>query len=353
MDQSDAPEILGGRKADHIDLCHEADVEARERRTLLDDVHLMHDSLPELALDDLDLSTTFAGLHIPVPIMVSGMTGGIARAGDINRTIARVAEEYGMAMGVGSQRAMMRDPAVADTFRIREVAPSIPIFGNIGAVQAAEMSLAELEDLVGAIDADALCIHLNPGQELVQDHGDRDFRGCLDGIARAVDGLSVPIIAKETGCGLSPGTLRRLQTIGINAVDVSGVGGTTWVGVEALRGRGVRKAVGDALWDWGVPTAASVHYAASAQLEVIASGGIRNGRQAANALALGASLASSALPWLRAAIDGGEDGVRHVAEVFLETLRAVMLLTGSGTLAELRRAPRLIGPELQRWMDVG
>lgn len=353
MPDHDSPAILGQRKADHIDLCYQDDVEARERVTLLDDIVLLHDSLPELSVDDIDVSTLFLGRRLRAPIMVSGMTGGIDQAGAINRILAEVAEEYGMAFGVGSQRAMLRDPAAARTFNVRDVAPTTMVFGNIGAVQAAELSVHALEDLVGAIGADALCIHLNPGQEIIQDHGDRDFRGALDGIARAVSELSVPVIAKETGCGLSPRTLQKLQTAGVPAVDVSGVGGTTWVGVEALRGRGIRQRVGDALWDWGVPTAAGVHYAERAGFDVIASGGIRNGRQAANAIALGADLASSALPWLKAAMDGGVPAAREVAETFIETIRAVCLLTGSPDLDALRAAPRVVGAELERWMRVG
>lgn len=350
MPDHDTPAILGQRKADHIDLCYRDDVEARDRETLLDDVVLLHDSLPELSVDEIDLSTTLLGRRLRAPIMVSGMTGGIDQAGTINRILAEVAEAYGMAFGVGSQRAMLRDPSVARTFNIRDVAPTTMVLGNIGAVQAAELPTSALEDLVGAIGADALCIHLNPGQEIIQDHGDRDFRGCVDGIARAVAELSVPVIAKETGCGLSPRTLAKLKAAGVPAVDVSGVGGTTWVGVEALRGRGVRQRVGDALWDWGVPTAAGVHYAHHAGLDCIASGGIRNGRQAAVALALGANVASSALPWLKAAMDGGVDAAREVADTFLETIRAVLLLTGSRDLEALRSAPRVVGPTLERWM---
>lgn len=345
-----APASIGQRKIDHIELCERENVEARERTTLLEQVHLLHDSLPELALDEVDIQTRVAGHVLRAPLMISGMTGGVDEAGEINRQLAGVAERFGMAFGLGSQRPMLRDPEAAASYRIREHAPTVFLCGNIGAVQAAEMSSAQLRELVEAVDANALCIHLNPGQELIQNGGDRDFRGCLAGIRRAVEALPVPVIAKETGCGMSPTTLRRLRDAGVTTVDVSGAGGTTWVGVEALRNPGLREVIGQQLWDWGVPTAAAVVFAKRAGMSTIASGGIRTGVDAARALALGASVASAALPFLRAVRAGGPDAAAAVAEEYLETLRTVMLLTGSRTLDDLRKAPRVLGPELQRWL---
>ncbi len=346
----DDPGLLSDRKVDHLVLCRDEDVESKAHGTLLDDVQLLHNSLPELAVDDIDMSVSFVGKRLRVPLMVSGMTGGAAQATEVNRVLAAVAERHGMAFGVGSQRAMLRDPALAATYRVRDVAPTVAICGNIGAVQAAACSPQELADLVGAIDADALCIHLNPAQEIVQAHGDRDFVGCLDGIARAVEALDVPVIAKETGCGMSPDVLDRLVQVGVGTVDVSGRGGTTWVGVEALRAPDVERAIGEALWDWGIPTAAAVAWAARRGLTTVASGGLRNGHDAARAIALGATVASSALPWLRAAMGGGADEAELVAQTWVGTLRAVMLLTGARDIAALRRAPRIVGPELARWL---
>lgn len=351
QDPADDPELLGKRKVDHLTLCRDEDVESRATRTLLDQVRLLHDSLPELDLDAIDLRTTLAGLPLRAPLMISGMTGGAAMARDVNRTLAQVAEEFGFAFGVGSQRAMLRDPALTDTYRVRDVAPSVALLGNIGAVQAAQCSLAELQDLVAAIGANALCIHLNPAQEVVQGHGDRDFRGCLDRIELAVAELGVPVVVKETGCGMSPSTLRRLRRAGVQTVDVSGAGGTTWVGVETLRAEAHLRTVGETLWDWGVPTAPSIVYARREGMEVIASGGIRDGLDAARALALGASVASSALPWLRAAMNGGLDAARKLASTNVAVLRATMLLTGSPDVAALRRAPRVLGAELRGWLD--
>jgi len=347
---NDSPVLLAQRKVDHLNLCNDAPVEARGRSTLLEQVHLMHDSLPELTFDALNTRVELCGRTLAAPLMVSGMTGGADAARDINRTIARVAERHGLAFGVGSQRAMLRDPSLTSSYEVRDVAPDVVLFGNIGAVQAAASSTAEIRELVRRIGADALCVHLNPGQEMIQAHGDRDFRGCADAIERLANELDVPVIAKETGCGMSRRTLARLRKAGITTVDVSGTGGTTWVGVEALRARGVQAQLGELLWDWGVPTAPAVAWAAQSGMVTIASGGIRNGLDAARAIALGARVASSALPWLRATMSRGEEGAEQVAEEQLLALKTVMMLTGSADVASLQRVPRLYGSELQQWL---
>lgn len=346
----DAPALLDQRKVDHLVLCNEQEIEGRNVRTLLDDVHFLHESLPELSWDELDTSVSLLGKTLRVPLMISGMTGGTAQAREINRVLATVAERYGLAFGLGSQRAMMRDAKRVDTYAVRDVAPSILLVGNLGAVQAAQSSTQEVEDLVGAVGADGLCVHLNPAQELIQDHGDRDFRGCLDALARLSEELSVPVIAKETGCGLSRQSLAKIRASGVRHVDVSGVGGTTWVGVESLRASPELADVGEVLWDWGTPTAVSVAWAVEAEMRVIASGGIRDGLDAARALGLGAAVASCALPWLRATMDRGEAGADEVARTMIRTLKTVMLLTGSRNVAALQTAPKRLGPSLRDWL---
>ena len=312
---------ISDRKLDHLELCADEDVEYRGKTTLLDEVELLHDSLPELSVDDIDLGVEVMGKRLSAPLLITGMTGGADEAKRINRDLATVAEELGIAFGVGSQRAMLQHPELAETYQVREQAPSTLIFGNIGAVQAAELSLSEAEDLVGTIGANALCNHLNPGQEMIQPEGDRDFRGCVDAIARLNAELGVPVIAKETGCGLSPRTLQKLKGAGIEWVDTSGAGGTTWVGVEALRAPAEQKDVGEIFWDWGVPTAPSIVYAKRKGLNVIGSGGLRSGLDAARAVALGASLAGMALPWLRSAYNGGAEAAMSFGETTLRALR--------------------------------
>jgi isopentenyl-diphosphate delta-isomerase len=351
---ADVSEASGirSRKDAHLALCVERDVE-HAGGTLLDEVHLLHDSLPELALAEIDLSVPLLGRRLQAPFVITGMTGGTSRARELNEALAGVAQKFGFAMGVGSQRAMLLHPETADTFRVRDVAPDVLLFANLGAVQARDVGPAGAAELVAAIHADALCIHLNPAQELVQDDGDRDFRGCLEGIATIGDELSVPVVVKETGCGLSPRTTRRLVEAGIGWVDVSGAGGTTWTGIEGLRGSARQQALGATLREWGIPTAAAIGFARRAGLRVIASGGIRNGLDAARALALGADAVGLALPLLRAFEAGGAARLNVVAAELVESLRAVTALVGARSIAGLAEAPRVLGPQLQGWLESG
>jgi len=340
---------LDDRKRSHLALCATEDVE-HHGRTLLDDVHLLHDALPELSIDEIDLETELLGRRLDAPILISGMSGGTPEAGRLNRALAAAAQKFGLGMGVGSQRAMLLDPGTTDTFRVRDVAPDILLLANLGAVQARDAGPARVAALVDAIGADALCIHLNAAQELVQDEGDRDFRGCAAAIRALVAELPVPLVVKETGCGLGPRALARLCEAGVRWVDVSGAGGTTWTGVEALRGSARQRALGLELREWGIPTAAAITYAKRAGLRVIASGGIRGPRDAAHALALGADAVALALPFLRAYREGEAAGVILAASRLIESLRVVTLLTGARRTSELQRAARVIGGDLRAWI---
>lgn len=337
------------RKLSHLDLCVRGDVESRAS-TLFDEVRLLHEALPELSCHEIDPSLELMGRWLQAPILISGMTGGAPRARALNRALATGAQKFGLGMGVGSQRAMLVQPELTSTYQVRDVAPDILLLANIGAVQARDSGTARVADLVQAIGADALCVHLNAAQELVQDEGDRDFRGCLEAIGALVSELPTPVIVKETGCGLAPGSLARLREVGVRWVDVAGAGGTTWTGVEALRGSRRQRMLGAELREWGVPTAASLVYAQRAGFRSIASGGIRGALDAVRALALGAEAVSLALPFLRAHAERGEQGVFETAEALCEGVRALMLLTGARRTSELKRVPRVIGPELAGWL---
>ena len=341
---------IAERKASHLRLCAVQDVEHRGT-TLLEEVRLLHDATPELSLDDVDLSCEIFGRRLQAPILVSGMSGGTSEAAALNRALATVAQKCGLGFGVGSQRAMLLHPETAHTYRVRDVAPDILLLGNVGVVQAREAGPARVADLVSAIGADALCVHLNVAQELVQDEGDRDFRGALGAIETLVDALPVPVIVKETGCGLGPRTLARLRALGVRWVDVSGAGGTSWTAVESMRGTERQRALGGDLREWGIPTAAAIVYARREKLGTLASGGIRSGLDAARALALGADAVSLALPLLRAWADGGLDAALAAASRIVEGLRAVVLLTGSRRPEDLAHAPRVVGPALRAWLE--
>jgi isopentenyl-diphosphate delta-isomerase len=352
---------ISRRKADHIAIAASGEADFR-RPTLLDDVHLVHSSLPEIAADEIDLSTELLGRTIRAPLMVTGMTGGTPEAAALNRALAAAAADVGIPFGLGSQRAMLVRPETTDTYEVRAAAPDVYLFANLGGVQLSKLPVAAMRQLVRAVDANALCVHLNPAQELAQPGGDRDFRGVVDAIARVVEGVGVPVVVKETGCGISPVVARRLAAVGVRAIDVSGAGGTSWTAVESRRAQGQDAdggALGRMLWDWGIPTAAAVGWLVAAGLpaagvELVASGGIRNGLDAARALALGARVAGLAAPALRAVRQGGPDGGREAGRAFLahvvEGLRAAALLAGVRRASDLATAPRVITGELAAWL---
>jgi isopentenyl-diphosphate delta-isomerase len=346
---------IGDRKADHLALCAEEDVGFRGRTTLLEHVRLVHDALPDLAVADVDTSVALLGKTLRAPLLIAAMTGGTEQAGRINRELAGIAEERGYAFGLGSQRAMHVRPGTGETYRVRQAAPSVLLLGNVGVVQARAMTTSEVRVLVDEVGADALCVHLNPAMELVQPGGDRDFGHGVDTIARLVRDVGVPVVVKETGCGIGPAVGRRLRDVGVRHVDVSGGGGTSWVGVETKRaeaaGDAGARALGEALWDWGIPTAAAVGLLAPLKFDtLVATGGVATGLDVARAIALGASAAGIARPVLRALASGGRAGALAFLDGVEAELRAVMLLTGSRDLAALRRAPRVVTGELAQWL---
>ena len=273
------------RKADHLDLCATDEVAFRGKTTLMEQVTLIHDALPELDLNDIDISTQFANKTLRAPLFIAAMTGGVDRADAINRDLASVAEELGIGFGFGSMRPLLDDPN-APGYRVRDIAPDALILANLGLVQARESSTEAVQRLVDHAGCDALCVHLNPAMEVIQPGGDTDFRDGLSTIARLVRDLQQPIIVKETGCGLSRTVGQRLVDIGVKWVDVSGSGGTSWVGVETLRARAKTRALGELYWDWGIPTAASVAQLSGLGLGIIATGGVTSGLDIARAIAL-------------------------------------------------------------------
>ena len=347
---------IGSRKIDHIALCATEDVGFRGTSTLLECVRLVHDALPDLHADHLDSSVTLFGKKLALPLCIAAMTGGTEEATRINRALAAVAEARGLAFGVGSQRAMHVRPETAATYRVRDVAPTALVLGNVGVVQARSMTSDEVKKLVDAIGADALCVHLNPAMELVQPGGDRDFTGGLQTIERLVKHLGVPVVVKETGCGISDAVAKRLKNVGVEHVDVSGAGGTSWVGVETKRAEAAKddrsKALGEAFWNWGIPTAASVAMVASVGFETIfATGGVKSGLDIARAIALGASAGGIARPMLQAVREKGEQGAHAFVDAISAELRAAMLLTGSATVGALQRAEKVVVGELALWLS--
>ena len=263
------------------------------------------------------------------------MTGGYAGAGKINMGLAQAAEELGLAMGVGSQRAMIERWELAPSYNIRKAAPRIPLFGNIGIFQLKRYKADQIVQALEQIGADALAVHLNPLQEVMQPEGDKDFSGCLAALHHLCSKLHVPVIAKEVGSGLSGHVAKQLAEAGVKYIDVSGAGGTSWSAVEIERGRGAHCEY----WDWGIPTAVAVaDVARSTQLPIIASGGIRSGLDVAKGIALGASYGAAAYPFLVAVSKGGAKGAARELSSWIDSLKIAMFLTRSRNLAELAKA---------------
>lgn len=328
---------IGARKSDHIRINLEEDVRSG-LSTGLERYRFIHQALPEIDLDDVDLNLQLFGRKLQAPLLISSMTGGTAEAAEINRTLAIAAQETGIAMGLGSQRAAVDHPELALTFQVRREAPGIPLFANLGAVQLNYgYGLKECQQAVDMIEADALILHLNPLQEAVQPEGDTRFAGLLSRIEAVCKALPVPVIAKEVGWGFSEQSARQLADAGVAAIDVAGAGGTSWTQVEMHRAQNDRQArLAAAFIDWGIPTARSIQNIRSAapEMTIFASGGLRNGTDIAKCIALGASLGGMAGPYLKAANQSVDETVATIHEVKRE-LQVCMFAAGVPNLEAL------------------
>ena len=324
------------RKAEHLDLA--ADSALQVRGLAFERFRFEHAALPEIDMDEIDLETRFLGRPLRAPLLVSCMTGGTAEAATINRNLAAAAERCGVALGVGSQRKSLEFPATAGTFEVRELAPSVPLLANLGAVQLNYgYGPEQCQQAVDMIGADALVLHLNPLQEAIQPEGDLRFSRLLPRIAEVVDALSVPVLVKEIGCGISGSLARRLQSVGVEWIDTAGSGGTSWARIEAARADEVP--LGELFADWGIETPESIRQVRSiAGVRVIGSGGVRNGIDAAKCLALGAELVGMAYPFLGAARTSADEVVR-VVERTVRELRIAMFCVGARNREALLRVP--------------
>ena len=326
------------RKADHIRINLEEDVRS-ELTTGLERLRFEHDALPELDLGSLQTDLVFLGKRLAAPLLISSMTGGTAAAGQINLALAQAAQQRGVAMGLGSLRAALEDPAQAATFRVRRMAPDILLLANLGAVQLNYgLGPEDCRRAVELVEADALVLHLNALQEALQPEGDTNFSGLLAKIEGVCRSLTVPVIAKEVGWGISGEVAARLARAGVAAIDVAGAGGTSWSQVEMYRTEDPQAArLAAAFVGWGIPTAEALRQVRSTlpDIPLIASGGLRSGTDVAKSLALGGDLGAMAGPFLKAAAESSEAVVRTIDHVVSE-LRLVMFATGSADLTALR-----------------
>lgn len=321
---------IRGRKRDHVKSAMDGEIEYSFKPGF-DDLRLVHRPLPEMPLSEVDAACSLFGKKMAAPIIIVGMTGGYADAEGINLRLAAAAEKEGLAMGLGSQRAMIERPELAATYKVRKAAPSIPLIGNIGAVQLASLGVGKVREALDEVEADALAIHLNPLQEVIQPEGDHDFSGILAQIEVFCKEIGLPVIVKETGAGISREDALLLVKSGVKYIDVSGSGGTSWSKVEYERSK--KEPV---FSDFGNPTAECVASCAGCGADLIASGGVRNGLDVAKSIALGASFAGAALPFLKAKDPAAE------ARDWKDDLKKAMLLCGAKDIASLSRARLVI-----------
>jgi isopentenyl-diphosphate Delta-isomerase len=349
-------EETGKRKVDHIRICLDEKAQAKKATSGFEDIQLVHRALPEIDKAKINLSTTFLGKKFSAPIIVGAMTGGTQQAIKINTSIAEAVEKLGVGMGLGSQRAAIEDSALEKTYRVaREKAPHAFLIANVGGVQLVHgYGVKEVKKIVEMIDADAVAVHLNALQEAVQPEGQTNFKGVLSKIAEITAAIDVPVIVKETGAGISAEDAKALTKTGVKAIDIGGVGGTSFAAVEYYRSTpksgGVQHFLGEALWDWGIPTAVSlIETAQTVKVPLIASGGVRSGTDIAKALALNANLASIVQPILQTAVKGTEETEQKL-RCLIEELRNVMFLVGVEKISDLAKTPVVITGKTAEWL---
>ncbi len=343
------------RKQRHIRLSLEENVQA-DIGTGFEDVRLIHRALPEIDLADVETGTELFGRRLSSPLIISAITGGTDYARELNEILATVAEEYGIGIGVGSQRIAIENPSVENTFSVvREKAPTSLVLGNIGCPQLSlGWGVDEARRSVEMVQADALAIHMNPLQEAVQVDGDTNYSGVIEKVGEVVEGVDVPIVMKETGCGIAHEEAEKLEKVGVEGLELSGTGGTSWAAVEyhiaKEEGKRDQEHLGEAMWNWGIPTAVSlVETSQTTGLKIIASGGMRTGVEMAKAIAMGAEAVGIARPFLEKAVEGPEALSAHIEDILLE-FKTAMFLVGARNVDELKRVPVVVMGRTAEWL---
>ncbi|MFA5572445.1 MAG: type 2 isopentenyl-diphosphate Delta-isomerase [Candidatus Bathyarchaeia archaeon] len=349
-------EETGRRKIDHIRICLGDKAQAKGVVSGFEDIQLVHRALPEINKSKINLSTVFLGKKFSAPIIVGAMTGGTEAAININAAIAESVERLGLGMGLGSQRAAIENSSLERTYRVaREKAPHAYLIANVGGIQLVHgYGVKEVKRIVEMIDADAVAIHLNALQEAVQPEGQTNFKGVIAKIAEITGAIDQPVIVKETGAGISAEDAKTLENAGVKAIDVGGAGGTSFAAVEfhrtPLKEDGNHHCLGEAFWDWGIPTAVSlIETTQSVKLPVIGTGGIRSGVDVAKALALNADLVGIVQPILQTAVKGAMETEKKL-QCLIEELQNVMFLTGVEKVSDLANTPVVITGKTAEWL---
>lgn len=335
-------ETIKNRKKEGIDIPLKKGAQARTTSTYLEFVRLVHNALPEIDYTDIETSCIFMDRRFSAPLIIDSMTGGTPEARKINERLGKLAQEYDIPMGLGSQRAGLKSEELASTYSVaRKNAPHAFLIANIGGAQLSKgLTVSEVEKIVEMIRADALVIHLNPLQELIQPEGEPRYSGVLEQIAKLVMHLNLPVMVKEVGAGISREVASRLEMAGVSAINIAGSGGTSWAGVEKIRADAARNRIkihlGELFWDWGIPTAISLIEAKRAvKTPIIASGGLRNGLEVAKCIALGADMCAMAYPFLLAAAQS-LDNLFEYMNLLLAELKSTMFLLGSKNIEMLK-----------------
>ncbi len=326
------------RKKEHIELCLTDKVSFRSKTNGLEKYEFIHNALTEVDIQKINFKSSFFSKKIDFPFLISCMTGGTEEAENINLRLATIAQELKIPIGVGSQRQALEDQKYHNSYKIiRKKAKDVPVLGNIGAAQVVRSNkLFEIISLIDMLEADAMVVHLNPLQELLQKEGEPHFAGLLKKLEKLVIKSPAPIIAKEVGAGISKVAAKKLLDVGVKGIDVAGAGGTSWAGVEILRSKSE-----DSLWDWGLPTSYCIKsiYPLKKIFDfiLIGSGGINSANEMAVAFALGSDIVASARIILQTLINKGEQSVKELILDWFKYLKRVMFLTGSKNLNELKK----------------
>lgn len=316
---------------------------------LFNDLALIHNALPDIDFDEIDTGATFLGKKLKMPLMIAAITGGCREAKEINKSLASVAEKEGIGFGTGSQKAMVEEPALSDTFYVRDVAPSCFALGNFGIDALKKYPVEKLRAALDECKVDGVCVHLNVAQEFFQKDAEKKI--CLsksfDALSKFCREIGYPVVAKEVGNGISREVALKLRETGVKAIDVGGFGGTSWIVVDGLRsGKDV-----SLFKNWGIPTACSIVEAKSTNLPIIATGGVRSGLDMAKSIVLGASICGIALPFLRVLDREGKEGVERYVDKLQQELKTAMYFTGSRNLDELKKAKCVVNGKLKEWLD--
>lgn len=341
----DTPVLMESRKNDHIQICKDKDVESK--CDIFSKIQFYPEALPEFNLTDVEMKQSFFGKTFDLPLLITGMTGGVEKGQEINEALAAAAEKYNIPMGLGSQKIMIKDPKYKKLFNVRKVAPNLFIIGNLGAVSLNYgIKLDDIKRLVDDLELNAFALHLNALQESIQPEGERNFTNLLSKIELIAKSLQVPLLIKEVGSGMSPSTFQKLVSVGVSGVDIGGKGGTSWGYIEGLRSNKEGQRLGELFKNWGISTDESLLLCSRRNKELgyniplVATGGIRNGLHVAKAVAAGATMAGVGLPLFRAAIspEKGETALESVEKeisFFKKSLSIAMFCSGAQKLSEL------------------